>query len=84
MKGAKEFYEELQDGQEYVSALIAKDDFLAIPDDLRNRMYFTIRQINCKFREDETHCKLVAAISKAKKDLLNYEFDYNGRDIKKG
>ena len=78
MLGAKEFFEELRDGDEYLSLLTTKEVYNGIDLELRERMVVnTVRQKNSKFQDDDNHKKLVINVSKAKKELRNYEYDQN-------
>jgi len=78
MKSAKEFFEELREGDEYLSLLSTKEVYNGIDFELRERMVVnTVRQKNSSFANDENHKKLILKVSKAKKELRNYEFEQN-------
>lgn len=78
MKGSKEFFEELQEGQVYVNVFMLKEHYLGIDHELRELMVENeFRQHNDKFKDDEAHKKLRIKISNAKKELRNYEYDRN-------
>jgi hypothetical protein len=78
MKGSKEFFEELREGEEYVSVMMSMDVYNGIS--LENRLRMTdpkVRQKNSKFTNDETHKELVKKVAKANKELRDYEFNIN-------
>ena len=79
MISSKDIMESMIEGEEYVNAMMPLQIFLQINDELREQMYFTIREKNCQFDTDETHCQLVREISKAKRELRNYEYDLNNK-----
>lgn len=72
------FQESLNEGDEYVNCTMATSTFNGIDFELRELMYQSdIRQKNSKFKDDEVHKVLVKKVSKAKKELRNYEFNKN-------
>jgi len=78
MKGSKEFFDELREGEEYVSVMMSMDVYNGIS--LENRLRMTdpkVRQKNSKFTNDETHKELVKKVAKANKELRDYEFNIN-------
>jgi len=78
MKGSKEFFEELRNGQEWLSCLMTKECYSGLEFEARERIAVTsVRQKNDLFTEDEEHKDLVKKVAKAKKELRNYEFDKN-------
>ena len=63
MLSSKQFFEDLKEGQEYMSCLMTKEVYSGIDFELREQMYMTeIRQKNEALKEDETHKKLVGNI----------------------
>ena len=77
MKGSKEFFEELMDGEEYAVVMTRLQTYHQIDDHIKEQSTLTVRVKSCQYDEDEKHCKLVKAISKAKKHLRDYEFQIN-------
>ena len=78
MKGSKEFFEQLREGDEYLTLLTTKEVYSGIELELRNRMVVnTVRQKNNSFKDDDNHKELVKNLSKAKKELRNYEYSQN-------
>ena len=78
MINSKQFFEELREGDEYMSLLATKEVYSGIDLELRERMVVnTVRQKNSKFKDDDNHKKLAINVSKAKKELRNYEYDQN-------
>ena len=78
MNNYKDFQDSIKDGEEYVNCSMAISTFNGIDFELQELMYQSdIRQKNTKFKNDETHQSLVKKVSKAKKELRNYEFDKN-------
>ena len=79
MKGSKAFFEELMDGEEYAVVMTRLQTYHQIDDHIKEQSTLTVRVNNCKYDQDEKHCKLVKAISKAKKQLRDYEFEINNK-----
>ena len=78
MISSKDFFEELRDGDEYLSTLMTKEVYHGIDLEFRDRMVVnTIRQKNTKFEHDEYHKELVREVSKSKAKLRNYEYNEN-------
>ena len=78
MNNYKDFQDSIKDGEEYVNCSMSINTFNGIDFELQQLMYQSdIRQKNTKFKDDETHQMLVKKVSKAKKELRNYEFDKN-------
>jgi hypothetical protein len=78
MKTSKEFFEELREGDEYLSCMMTKEVYNGI--DLENReriVVNTVRQKNSKFKNDEVHKALVKKVTKVNKELRDYEFENN-------
>jgi len=60
MKGSKEFFEELRNGQEWLSCLMTKECYSGLEFEARERIAVTsVRQKNDLFTEDEEHKDLV-------------------------
>ncbi len=77
---AKEFFGCLKEGEEYVSVLMTKETYNKMNKSVKESIVITsIRQLNTSFKDDENHKKLVSKVSKAKKELRNYEYDINNR-----
>ena len=79
MKGSKEFFEELMDGEEYAVVMTRLQTYHQIDDHIKEQSTLTVRVNNCKYDQDEKHCQLVKAITKAKKQLRDYEFEINNK-----
>ena len=77
MIGAKELFQELREGDEYVTAQMRAETYWAIPSEQRAEMTATIRQYSCEYDKDEIHCALVKEIAKKKKQLRDREFELN-------
>jgi hypothetical protein len=78
MKGAKEFFEELREGEEYLSLMVSKEVYFGIDFELREQMYSSsVRQKNSSFKDDPNHQKLVKNVSKSKNELIDYEYIIN-------
>jgi len=78
MKTSKQFFEELREGDEYLSCMMTKEVYNGI--DLENReriVVNTVRQKNSKFKNDEVHKALVKKVTKVNKELRDYEFENN-------
>lgn len=76
----REFQNNLEEEQEYISCMMSTQVHRQLPNELRNQMYESeIRQKNDSFKEDEIHRGLVKDISKAKKRLRDYEFNVNNK-----
>ena len=79
MKGSKEFFEELMDGEEYAVVMTRMALYHEIDDHIKQQSTLTVRVKSCQYNEDEKHCKLVKAISSAKKKLRDYEYELNNK-----
>ena len=78
MKSSKEFFEELREGDEYLSCMMTKEVYSGIDLENRERIVITkVRQKNSKFKEDEYHKELLKKKSKIDKELRDYEFNIN-------
>lgn len=82
MLSNKEFFEQLREGEEYLSCLMSKETYSGIDFEMREMMLLgDIRRKNSELKHDEHHKKLISNISKAKRDLVIYEngmkFDSN-------
>ena len=78
MKGAKQFFEELREGEEYLSLMASKQVYFGIDHELREQMYSSsVRQKNSDFKDDPNHQQLVKNVSKAKNELTDYEYIIN-------
>lgn len=73
-----EFFDQLQDGDEWMNCFFHKQQMQYIPESVQMYMCINeIRQQNDKFDGDEVHKELVKDISKAKRALRNYEYNIN-------
>ncbi len=76
----KAFYESLKEGQEYMTIITTKDVYGRIDQYLRADMVITsVNQKNESFKDDKHHKKLVSKVSKAKKELRDYEYLKNNK-----
>ncbi len=76
----KAFYESLKEGEEYMTIITTKDVYGCIDQYLRVNMVITsVNQKNESFKDDNHHKELVSKVSKAKKQLRDYEFSINNR-----
>jgi len=78
MKSSKEFFEELREGDQYLSCMMTKEVYSGI--DLENReriVITTVRQKNSNFKDDKYHKELLKKKSKIDKELRDYEFNIN-------
>lgn len=74
MLSNKEFFEQLREGEEYLSCLMSKETYSGIDFEMRDMMLVgDVRRKNSALNQDENHKKLIGKISKAKKDLVVYE-----------
>ncbi len=79
MLSNKEFFEQLREGEEYLSCLMSKETYSGIDFEMREMMILgDVRVKNSELKHDEHHKKLISNISKAKRDLVIYE---NGMKI---
>jgi len=80
MLSNKEFFQELREEEEWLSAIMTKETYNGIDFELKQRMVVgDVRKKNKAFELDETHKELVKNMSKAKRELINYEFDLNNK-----
>jgi len=78
MLSNKEFFQELREEEEWLSAIMTKETYNGIDFELKQRMVVgDVRKKNKAFELDENHKGLVKKMSKAKKDLIDYEFKIN-------
>ena len=75
MKGSKEILEELQQGEEYVNALMPLWVYNEIDHRLHEEMSITIRQKHCLYDTDPTYRELAKQSKQASKKLSDYEFE---------
>ena len=73
-----EFFNQLEEGEEFLSLLCTKDTYSLIPTNLPI-VINSIRQKNESFAVDNTHKELVKSLRKAKKDLQDYEYEQNNK-----
>tara|TARA_R100001244_G_scaffold131405_1_gene104614 strand:+ start:186 stop:425 length:240 start_codon:yes stop_codon:yes gene_type:complete len=73
-----EFFDQLEEGEEYLSLLCTKQTYACINPLVTGQLVISsVRQKNESFREDEQHKLFIKALRKAKKDLQNYEYNKN-------
>ena len=75
-----EFFDQLNEGDEYLSILCTKQIYSKIPSELLDVMSISsVRQKNESFKDDLEHKELVKGLSRAKKELQNYEYYKNNK-----
>lgn len=73
-----EFFNQLEEGDEYLSLLCTKQVYASIDPLLVDKIAINnIRQKNESFKEDDNHKDLVKKLRKAKKELQDYEYRKN-------
>ncbi len=78
MLSNKEFFEQLREDEEWVSAIMTKETYNGIDFEHRELMVLgDVRKKNKAFKLDDTHKELVKANSKTKKALVDYEYKLN-------
>lgn len=78
MLTSQKFFEDLREGDEYLNCFMTKEVYSGIELENRERICVnTVRKTNDKFKTDETHRSLSKNVSKAKKELLDYEYKLN-------
>lgn len=86
MLGSKEFFEELRNGDEYLTCFMTKEVYSGIELEFRERIGVSeVREKNDRFKNDPEHQILLKASFKAKRELGDYEYNINhkARNIKK-
>ena len=72
---SREFFESLEDGQQYISCFTTEEAYAKIPREVQREMVINeIRQTNDAFKNDETHKDLKKNFNKAKGELRDYEY----------
>lgn len=80
MIDSRSFFDNLKEGEEYVSLLLTIDLFNSISEDIRGKVTISsIRQKNSTFKDDSNHKAIVSKLSKVKKELREYEFNINNK-----
>jgi hypothetical protein len=75
---SREFFERLEDGQEYLSCFTTKEAYALIPREVQREMSINeVRQTNYAFKDDPYHKTLKDKQRKAKNELRDYEFIKN-------
>jgi len=75
---SKDFFQQLREGDEYLNCFMTKEVYSGIDHELRERISVNeVRKKNKDFETDDTHKQLIKDLSKAKKALINYEYDKN-------
>ena len=78
MLSNKDFFHELREDEEWLNAIMTKETYSHIDPELKNRIVVgDVRKKNSSFSSDETHKELIKNQSKAKKALMDYEFNKN-------
>ena len=70
-----EFFNQLEDGEEYLSILCTKQTFSKLNTD--GLVINSVRKKNESFKDDEQHKELVKKLRKTKKALQDYEYEKN-------
>ena len=77
---SKEFFNSLQDGEEYLNVFMTKDTYSVINEELRPLMVLNqVRQKNSSFVNDDNHKELLKNKLKADKAIIDYEFNTNNK-----
>ncbi len=77
---SQQFFQDLREGDEYLNCFMTKEVYSGIELENRQRICVnTVRKANDQFKNDETHKNLSKSLSKAKKELLDYEFKLNNK-----
>jgi len=75
---SQQFFEELKEGDEYMSCTMTKEVYSGIELENRERIVVnTVKQKNSSFKDNETHKELVKKLGKASKELRDFEFNLN-------
>ena len=73
-----EFFNQLEEGEEYLSLLCTKQTYASIDPSLIGQLVINnVRQKNEAFKDDTDHKELVKNLRKAKKQLQDYEYRKN-------
>jgi len=75
MKRSKDIFAEMQEGEEYVTAVMARDHFDQLSDYDRSQMDYTIRTHSQTFKDNQRWVAAQKAASKAKEAVRNIEFE---------
>ena len=80
---SREFFESLEDGQQYLSCFTTEEAYAKIPREVQREMVINeIRQTNASFKDDPYHKALKDKQRKAKNELRDYEFIKNNLNKK--
>ena len=71
--------QDMVEGGEYVNALMPREVFDQIHNDLHEQMYFTVRVKNSHYTDDEIYRDLKSKASKASNKVRDYEFNINNK-----
>lgn len=74
---SQQFFEELREGDEYMSCFMTKEVYSGIELELRELICVNTVKVKKSFKNDTIHLELTKNLSKAKKELLKYEFNIN-------
>lgn len=76
----KMFFGQLQEEQEYYNCFMTAETFSGIAHELREQILVnTVQKVNNAFKTDELHKSLVREVSRAKSELIKYEFEQNNK-----
>lgn len=79
----KDFFTQLQEGEEYANFFMTMDAYNGLELEVREKMTDpVIRQHSTKFKDDEIHCKLVRERSKINDKIIEREFILNHGNTK--
>ena len=79
MISAKEIMQDMVEGGEYVNALMPREVYNQINDDIQHQMSITVRVKNSHYTDDEVYRDLTNKASKASKKVRDYEFNINNK-----
>ncbi len=68
-----EFFNHIEEGEEYLTLFCTKGSYSQIPKHL-TVVISSVRQKNESFKDDEIHKDLVKKLSKARRELSDYEY----------
>ena len=75
---SREFFEGMEDGTEYISALITEEYYNLIPPEVQSIMVINeVKKTNIDFKTDPIHKDLLVKVMKSKKKLTEYEYNLN-------
>lgn len=74
---SQQFFEDLREGDEYMSCFMTKEVYSGIEHELKERICVNTVKVKNPIIIDEVHKELIKNVSKAKKVLIEYEYNIN-------